>query len=942
MTLVEQHRPQTRDELALLAKHKQERIKFLKERELYEGSLFEFVKAAWSSIDSSEFSSNWAIESFCDHLECVTRGQVPRLLANYPPRASKPVWEEEWVVEKSRGRIRLKDVAVGDFVLNAEGTFGRVAAVHLQGVLPLLALKTDSGRTLHAAPDHPILTTRGWLPLSAVRTDDFVGVVTPLSPHGDEAALSANEARLIGYLVGDGSLKSNNQPRVTTISEEVSKDIEAIATGLGFFTRRRKTTGRNCWDVVIKSHPKRWNTSRDGEAPFRAWLNKYDLTGKDSYTKRVPAALLRAPQHVIAEFIGAYWSCDGYISVRGPKRSDCAVGCDSVSRDLLCDIQHLLTRLGIFSRLRRKEAKLKTKRQGGDTYVSWSLQLAKGDDLAKFAKVVRIVHEKSARFEAISGNLHRSDFDRPLKADPVISVDPAGEGICRCLTVEGPSPTFSANDIAVHNTTIASICWIAWTWAQSDITFLSGPQVRFLCGSYNSELSLRIANKCRRLIESPWYQKYWGDRFKIASDQNSKSQFDTTAGGSRIATSVHGSLLGLGGDIICIDDPHNTETEKVIETDTDRKVVASWFQEVRSTRLNNPKLTAIVLVMQRLHEEDLSGVILDSDDEDWTHLMIPMEFDPSRRTPTVVLPQYDYEGDPEPWTDPRTEEGELMWPERFGHVEVNRMKSIMGPYLAAGRLQQAPVPKGGGILMQDWWQLWDQTEARSYGLEWSPTLKEFPPFELVCGSLDTNYGEKEENDFNALTIWGIWIDRNRNRRGMLMYGWAKRLKLNGTVLAQEPGEPVHIFKERQKKEWGLVEWVADTCKRYKVQRLLIEDKTRGRDVANEINRLYAREKWGVQLINPVKDKVSRTHGVVPLFTDGCIWAPHTTWSQAVIKQSSSFPKGAHDDLHDTVTQFINWARENEILVRADEMTASLEDQMRPKPKADSVADHYGV
>lgn len=511
-----------------------------------------------------------------------------------------------------------------------------------------------------------------------------------------------------------------------------------------------------------------------------------------------------------------------------------------------------------------------------------------------------------------------------------------------CVTL-GIAPRLLANlPPRTGKTAITSVCWPAWVWIQTNKTFTSGPQVKFLCASYNSALALTHSNAMRRLITSPFYQKYWGDRFDLRDDQNSQSNFANSMGGVRRSTSVGGTLLGLGGDCIVIDDPANAETEKVIETDADRKKVASWFQEVRSTRLNDPKLTAIVVIMQRLHQEDLSGVILDSDDEEWIHYCVPMEWDESMRVPTIILPQYDYVGEPEPWTDPRTQDGELMWPERFGRKEIERMKGIMGPYLAAGRLQQAPVPKGGGIIMKDWWGLWDQQEAQRYGLEWNGERKEFPPFELVVGSIDTSYGEKQENDFNAMTVWGIWIDRNRNRRAMLMFAWNKRLKLNGRVIAQLPNEAKVNYMARQKEEWGLIEWVADTCKRYKVKRLLIEDKTRGRDVANEINRLYARDNWGVELINPVKDKVSRTHSVVPLFTDNCVWAPNTKWAEFAILQSSNFPKGAHDDVHDTCTQFLNWARENGILSRADEMSAALEDEMRPKHDNRAVAEMYGV
>ena len=214
--------------------------------------------------------------------------------------------------------------------------------------------------------------------------------------------------------------------------------------------------------------------------------------------------------------------------------------------------------------------------------------------------------------------------------------------------------------------------------------------------------------------------------------------------------------------------------------------------------------------------------------------------------------------------------------------------------------------------------------------------------ELVVGSLDTSYGEKQENDFNALTIWGIWLDRARNRRAMLMYGWAKRLPLHGRVISASPGEIKVQFQQRQQEEWGLVEWVADTCKRYRVKRLLIEDKTRGRDVAQEINRLYARENWGVELIVPDRDKVSRAHSIVPLFTDNAIWAPDTKWSDAIITQCATFPRAAHDDYVDSVTMFLNWARDGELLVRADEMTAAIEEEQRYRPQVQSVADSYGV
>lgn len=489
-------------------------------------------------------------------------------------------------------------------------------------------------------------------------------------------------------------------------------------------------------------------------------------------------------------------------------------------------------------------------------------------------------------------------------------------------------------------TTLCSIVFPAWTWARSEINYLSGPQVQFLCASYGHTLSLDSSNKSRRLLYSPWYQERWGSRFGLREDQNNKDHFETTAGGARISTSVGGSLLGRGGAILIADDLNKVASNKEqVESEAERNAVANFWSEFHSTRLNDPKRSVVIVIQQRLHKNDVSGLILDSD-EDWVHLCIPMEYETSRSYHTVKLPQYD---DDEVWDDPRTEEGELMWPERFGEDEVRKLKTALGPYMAAGRLQQRPRPKGGAIIEGDWWQPWDMVEARKYNLEWSGTRKEFPACELVIGSLDTSYGEKQENDYNALTIWGLWLDKNKNRRAMLMYAWKKRLKLHGKVVSADPGESKLQFTERQKQAWGLVEWVADACKRYKVRRLLIEDKTRGRDVAQEINRLYARENFGVQLINPVKDKVTRVHSVVPLFTDNAIWAPDTKWAQEVILECEDFPKGDHDDLVDSCSQFLNWARENELLVRADEMSASLADEMMLRPGQDqSVARLYGL
>jgi predicted phage terminase large subunit-like protein len=492
-------------------------------------------------------------------------------------------------------------------------------------------------------------------------------------------------------------------------------------------------------------------------------------------------------------------------------------------------------------------------------------------------------------------------------------------------------------------TKTVSVMFPSWVWTRThDISSLSGPQAKFLCSSHSDKLALDSSNEFRRLVSSDWYQKRWPLEFM--RDQNTKGHMDNVLGGSRKSTSVRGSVLGQGGQYIIGDDLNDTEKKgdkSAVETGADREAAKNHWNELRSTRRNDPREGhfAVINVQQRVHEEDVSGSWLDSD-EDIVHLCIPMRHDPARHCVTVKLPQYDSD---QPWEDPRPRNSEdLMWPERFGEFEVHGLEKALGPYLAAGRLQQMPTPKGGGIIQSDWWLPWDKIEANKYGLEWGNGVRDLPHMELVVASLDTAYKEKEENDFNALTVWGIFLDINRNRRAMLMYAWKRRLPLHGKVVTALPGELPIAFKQRKEEAWGLVELIADTCKRYNVKRLLIEDKSRGHDVANELRRIYTRDNWGVQLVNPVGDKVSRAHSIVPLFTDNAIYAPNTAWAQSVINECASFPKGSFDDQVDSTTQFLNWARENSILERVDEASAALEEMATFKHRQKSVAEEYGV
>jgi len=413
---------------------------------------------------------------------------------------------------------------------------------------------------------------------------------------------------------------------------------------------------------------------------------------------------------------------------------------------------------------------------------------------------------------------------------------------------------------------MVSVCFPAWVWAQPEYGPLSGPHVQFLFASYAQTLSVRDSTKTRRLLESPFYKQNWGDRFKITSDQNTKIRFDNDKGGYRLATSVDGSLTGEGGSIIVVDDPHNANE---VESDLVRQGTLEWWDQSMSTRLNDPKTGAYIVIMQRLHESDLTGHIITKDTGNWVHLCLPMRFEADRRCITQ-------------WFVDEREEGDLLVPERFGDEEVKELERRLGPFAAAGQLQQRPEPKGGGIIKREWWLLWDEKVAMAEGKSKSV----FPDFEYIIGSLDTAYTAKQENDYSALTIWGVWNDMQGNRRIMLVYAWQERLEFP-----------------------SLVPKVAQLCTKFKVDKLLIESKASGLSVAQELRAHFSRENWGIQLIDPGRgDKVARAYAIQHLFADGMIYAPDFDWAEKIISQATSFPKGAHDDLVDSMTQALTHLR----------------------------------
>lgn len=222
---------------------------------------------------------------------------------------------------------------------------------------------------------------------------------------------------------------------------------------------------------------------------------------------------------------------------------------------------------------------------------------------------------------------------------------------------------------------LTGVIWPAWEWGPRGM-----PSKRFLATAHMEKLALRDNMKCRRLIQSPWYQRLWP--VQLTSDQNAKGKFENAATGFREAMAFT-SMTGSRGDRVILDDPHSVDdANSVVKLDAD----VLTFREALPSRVNNDE-SAIVIIMQRLHERDISAVAADLG---YDHLVIPMRYEPARSGIT--------------WRGKDRSEGALMFPARFPEKAVVELERSLGAYATAGQLQQRPAPREGGLFKPSWFQ----------------------------------------------------------------------------------------------------------------------------------------------------------------------------------------------------------------------------------------------
>lgn len=399
----------------------------------------------------------------------------------------------------------------------------------------------------------------------------------------------------------------------------------------------------------------------------------------------------------------------------------------------------------------------------------------------------------------------------------------------------------------------ACVMWPAWVWG-------TRPNRSFIFGSHSLTLAQRDSIKTRQLIESPEYREVFDQQWTLNDDQNTTSKFSNSMGGVRRSVGVGSSVTGEGGDYLVVDDPHDAGE---IYSELARERVKFWYDKVLSTRVNNPKKNARVIIMQRLHEDDLTGHVIKQKGDDYCRLVLPGEFNPDAEIQSRTRLNFK---------DPRTKPGELLWPEQWDRASLDKLKQDLGDE-AEAQINQDPKPGSGGLFPRDNWKRY--TASPSSILE-------------TVLFIDAAQKPGISNDYSAFAVWA----RTHNAFYLL------DLLVEKTDAPLLESLTIKVFND----------WSPNA--------VVIEDKSAGSSL---IQYLKTQTTLPVIPFDPLqRDKVVRATAATPTVRSGKCYLPkeikgkydgkEVNLIKVFIKQHESFPRGKHDDIVDTtsmMTEYFN-------------------------------------
>ncbi|HWY71983.1 MAG TPA: phage terminase large subunit [Terriglobales bacterium] len=413
----------------------------------------------------------------------------------------------------------------------------------------------------------------------------------------------------------------------------------------------------------------------------------------------------------------------------------------------------------------------------------------------------------------------------------------------------------------------ASVALPAWIMGHN-------PSAQIICASYAQDLADKHAIDCRALMNSEFYQRLF-PATRLSPEKRAVGDFLTTARGCRKATSVGGVLTGRGADFIIIDDP--LQPDKAL-SDTRRNACNDWYDNTLVSRLNHKLTGCILIVMQRLHEDDLVGHVLETErrqaidvepkwnvvrfaaiaDEEETHVVqrLGQTFTYTRRA------------------------GEILHPEREPREILDQLRETLGEYHFAGQYQQSPAPQGGGIVKPAWFKTYTESERPQQ-------------FDCIFQSWDTANKATELSDYSVCTTWGVLRTPGSTGAGSSMsWGISRVYLLDVLRLRLDYPELKRMVREH--------------AARWSAKNVLIEDRASGTQLCQE---LVHEGMHFIQKCQPKNDKIMRMHTVTSTIKNGFVYLPEKApWLAQYVHELATFPNGKHDDQADSTSQALDWMK----------------------------------
>ena len=398
---------------------------------------------------------------------------------------------------------------------------------------------------------------------------------------------------------------------------------------------------------------------------------------------------------------------------------------------------------------------------------------------------------------------------------------------------------------------IVTVMFPVWAWIKS-------PKLRFITSSYSATLSIELATKSRDIIFSDWFKSRWGDVFHIKKDQNLKERYENNFVGMRRATSVGGTVTGQGGDFLIVDDPLSPQ---MASSATERDNANEWYRTTFYSRLNQPDIGVRIIIMQRVHEDDLTGFLLGRETRlKYKHICIPAKSGDDNIKPKHLEEFYD-------------KDTGLFWEDRFSQSTLDDYRSALGSYGYAGQLQQTPTPLDSGMIHKDWFKI------DRYRIE--DTVVNFV--------IDPAYTADQKNDPSALLAYTY-----KENRWQIV-------------------DCVNVYKEFPDLVKFIQQWVQKNGYTNR-SRIYVEPKASGKSIVQTLVR-----ETGLNVKEdkpPTKDKVARVSDVSASLESGRVSLLNGDWNDEFLDQLVKFPAAKHDDMVDCLVMAVNkeiWSGGSKVL-----------------------------